>query len=100
MPRKCASRDIDRGCAHRGIRSSAARQSMTVRADDRRLTTLLARGGRRSLPSAPLMSVMADDVGAGNYDDIRGCHYPKGVFADYWDMDEHPHNGTHSQQEG
>ena len=48
-----------------------------------------------------LMSITpADDVGAGNYDDIRGCHNPKGVFADYWDIDEDPHNRNQSQQDG
>jgi hypothetical protein len=31
-------------------------------------------------------------AGAGNYDEIVGCHNPKGVIADYWDFDEDPHN--------
>jgi hypothetical protein len=51
--------------------------------------------------SAALMSVpLTVDVGAGNYDDKTGCHDPKGVVADYWDVGEHPHNGAHSQHDG
>jgi len=50
---------------------------------------------------AALMSfTLADDVGAGNYDDIRGCHYPKGEITDHWDFDEDRHNRNQSQHDG
>jgi hypothetical protein len=40
------------------------------------------------------MLCFAVDVGAGNDDDVRGCHNPKGVIAGYWDFDAEPHNAT------
>jgi hypothetical protein len=55
---------------------------------------------RRAALMSDQTSLGADDVGAGNYDDISGCHYPKGVITDDWYYDEDPHNGSHSQHDG
>ena len=46
-----------------------------------------------------LLISAAEDVGAGDYDNIGSCHDPKGVIADYPDFDEDPHNRSYSQQE-
>jgi hypothetical protein len=53
------------------------------------------RGWRK--PAGPdTLLCFAVDVGAGNDDDVRGCHNPKGVIAGYWDFDAEPHNRNQS----
>jgi hypothetical protein len=41
----------------------------------------------------------ADNVGAGNDDEISGCHYPEGVITDDWYFSEDSHNRSRSQHD-
>ena len=34
--------------------------------------------------------------GVAKYEEIGGCHNPKGIVADYWDFDVEPHNRNQS----
>src|ERR1700750_1705324 len=46
--------------------------------------------------TAPISGTAADDVVAGNYDDISSCGEPKGKRTDDWYSDEKPHNCSHN----